>query len=71
MAAILPGRRSKRPLSTPVLNLKVGLGGHTYRVAKQGGHVLLVALRTPLGRERLLDPDGRRAKQVLRALEAQ
>ena len=50
-----------------IVNHRVELNGEIYRVCCQGKHVLLVARKT-LHSERLLKYDGRRWRQVVKAV---
>lgn len=68
MAAIMGSpRRRKGPAALPI-NVKVEDGGRRYRVCYIEGslRVMLVALKCPGGGERLLEPTGRRARQIIR-----
>lgn len=70
MAAIMgrgSPRRRKGRAALPI-NVKIEDGGKRYRVCYLEGamRVLLVALKCPAGGERLLEPRGRRARQIIR-----
>lgn len=68
MAAIMGSpRRRKGPAALPI-NVKVEDAGRHYRVCYIAGsmRLMLVALKCPAGGERLLEPTGRRARQILR-----
>lgn len=63
MAALF-GPVRKRHTPSPIVNHYVEDGGKRYRVCMSGTHVLLVGLKCRAGGERLLDPDGRRFRQI-------
>lgn len=49
-----------------IRNVTVEDAGRTYRIAFHGTHALLVAQKLPKGGERLMYPDKRRARQLIK-----
>jgi hypothetical protein len=66
MAAIL-GRPLRRGRGTSPANAYVEDQGRRYRVCYMpgSGRVLMVALKCSAGGERMIEPDGRRARQII------
>lgn len=68
MTAFMGRTRQRRGTAAKPVNVKIEDGGKRYRVCYLEGamRVLLVALKCPAGGERLLEPRGRRARQIIR-----
>ncbi len=66
MAALMPRSFPRRGKGRAPVNAYVIDGGKRYRICTHGSHVLLIALKTPKGAERMLTQGGRRWKQVLK-----
>ena len=50
----------------PIINKTVIDDGKTYRIASMGSRVLIVAQKLPTGGERVMNVDGKRAKQLIK-----